>query len=944
MKLSRRAVSLHLTSSAVSFYLSPNLCSTEARAQSTDPLETEFWKSHLAQRYYDLAQIGRSLFKNGITEKTQEYYYDIFVDALIYTGDYKSAEAALEAKAKYYSDSVENYDETRVGAIIEIQKADIYRARSEWDDAEVLYKSSIRKIQKAFGGISDNLTEGFSDLPQYFVRACNGLALLKIQSRQISQAKKLFRRSVQVAVNRPNTMDKMMGFNTIPLAATYLQLGQSLYQIGEYEEAIVIVEEAIKLLQSISGLNPAYAAQYHLLNAKAKASKLEYNGAAREFELAIASAKLDQMNFGAVLIQSLMEYWRFKKTVGDTGEQLAREAVHAAEKLYGIGSLPAARCSLEYFELSEEALLAAPIETLEELVVTLTEYYSARSAEVLRAKLILVRHLIETRQFIKAIEITNSIGLTDAVQTADYLFVMSKLPMSPEVFEKAFAAAQLISSNTVEKSVVEYMSRSLIADPTGQELLRSYQNQKALVERHFSNLSAFGASANIARDKSSEFQALTDVISREELKLRDLEESLRQKHPEYFEFIKSSYVSGAELQQYLNEGEALILIHADSALGRSYIWCVTKSSKEWQQIDATQQEIDKIAMRLRTQSMPESVSPFDLTLSHRLYQLTVGRMKSVLEKKSNILFVLNGALASLPPHVLITGDPAGKTPQNADWLIKSVAVTILPTVYSLKLLRKTRSTKAPQKPMRAYAAISYSPREVISNSAVEQRELSQLFSEGVAVTDLLAQASPLPATGPEVLAVMSTLGGSEDDIISGRMATETNVKEADLSDYRVLYFATHGLLAGEVEEFARLKAEPALLFAVPEAPSAEDDGLLTASEITQLKINADWVVLSACNTASGGKPGGPALSGLAQAFLHAGSGALLVSHWPVDDEATKVLMIRLFQHLNTPQLSGAEALRLAILDVMNDADHPDWISPTYWAPFIVVGEPRTIAA
>ena len=111
--------------------------------------------------------------------------------------------------------------------------------------------------------------------------------------------------------------------------------------------------------------------------------------------------------------------------------------------------------------------------------------------------------------------------------------------------------------------------------------------------------------------------------------------------------------------------------------------------------------------------------------------------------------------------------------------------------------------------------------------------------------------------------------------------TEKRLKSTPLDGYRIVHFATHGLLAGETAQLANANAEPALVLSPPVVASEEDDGLLTASEISALKLNADWVVMSACNTAGGGKPGAEALSGLARAFFYAGARALLVSHWPV---------------------------------------------------------------
>jgi CHAT domain-containing protein len=133
--------------------------------------------------------------------------------------------------------------------------------------------------------------------------------------------------------------------------------------------------------------------------------------------------------------------------------------------------------------------------------------------------------------------------------------------------------------------------------------------------------------------------------------------------------------------------------------------------------------------------------------------------------------------------------------------------------------------------------------------------------------------------------------------------------------------------------------EPSLALTLPPRPSELDDGLLTASEVAQLKLNADWVVLSACNTAAGDKPGAEALSGLARAFFYAGARALLVSHWSVASDAATRLTTSTFDIMKSdPAIGRAEALRRAMLAYMNDAAAPLNAYPAFWGPFFVVGE------
>jgi CHAT domain-containing protein len=182
------------------------------------------------------------------------------------------------------------------------------------------------------------------------------------------------------------------------------------------------------------------------------------------------------------------------------------------------------------------------------------------------------------------------------------------------------------------------------------------------------------------------------------------------------------------------------------------------------------------------------------------------------------------------------------------------------------------------------------------------------------------------------------------DVFLGRRANETTIKSLDLSGFKVLAFATHGLVPGDLNGLT----QPALALSSPQVTGDKDDGLLTMGEILGLKLDADWVVLSACNTGSGQGAGAEAVSGLGRAFFYAGTRALLVSNWPVETTSAKALTTDLFHRQAADAgLSRAEALRRAMLALIDEGGATDaatgkvvfsYAHPIFWAPFSLIGD------
>ena len=436
-------------------------------------------------------------------------------------------------------------------------------------------------------------------------------------------------------------------------------------------------------------------------------------------------------------------------------------------------------------------------------------------------------------------------------------------------------------------------------------------------------------------------------------RLAEIDTRMRRDFPDYFALVRPEPIPLRDVQAMLQPGEAVLLV-VPTEFGTHTVG-IGPNAVAWQRSAWTSREIDEAVRGIRASietTMAGRDYRFDRSSAHALYREIVAPVAPQLAGARHVYVMAAGALTSIPFEILVSRAPEGSDEDEAAlrgtrWLGDDHALVHLPSLQSLAVLRRI-SARSPRSGGRS-GFLGFGDPLLRGEAVVRGRGPSPLLPSTVrsaaatgasplADVTALARLSRLPGTAAELEAIRRTLAAPAGALFLAERATERNFRRVNLEGIDVLVVATHGLLAGE----AGVSAEPGLVLTPPALATEEDDGFLTASEVAALRLNAEWVILSACNTAAGdGTPGARGLSGLARAFFHAGARSLLVSHWPVADEVAPRLTSRTIELLNEqPELSRAEAFRLAMQEVRSDQAHPEWAHPGAWAPFSLVGDAR----
>ncbi len=533
---------------------------------------------------------------------------------------------------------------------------------------------------------------------------------------------------------------------------------------------------------------------------------------------------------------------------------------------------------------------------------------------------------------------------------------------------ETFGLADLIRGHSVQKALAASSARMAARDPALADLVRQEQDLQKQIGAQLGVLNNALAMAPEEREEQAvrELQVSIDKLRAERAAAR---RNIQRRFPEYANLVDPKPPTVDELRAALGPDEALVSLYLGAF--NSFIWVVPKQGPvafAAQRISA--KAIEEKVRELRKALEPEAstiadIPQFDLKLAYELYTLLLQPVEPAWKPAKHLVVVTNGALGLLPLSLLPTAafepkanlEPAFANYRDVPWLARTHAVTMVPSTAALRTLRQLPAGSTKREKFIGFgdpyfnteqASESGQPEQVVQVADATMRGLplrrrSSPQTRGVDSASL-AMLPRLPDTAEELKSIAFALEADPSKVLHlGIKANEQTVKTADLSKYRIVVFATHGLVPGDLDGLT----QPALALTAPAVAGVAGDGLLTMEEILGLKLDADWVVLSACNTGAAAGAGAEAASGLGRAFFYAGTRAILVTNWSVHSASARELVSDLFRRQSAdPKISRGEALRQAMIAMIDDKGQADaggkmlfaYAHPLFWAPYTIIGD------
>ncbi len=781
------------------------------------------------------------------------------------------------------------------------------------------------------------------------------------------------------------------------VAAALVQLGMLDGKQGNFSTALPLLKRALVINeQSYGKENPEVAGNLYEIGLAERALG-NTEDAQHRFEraLKIQEAKVDPKHpFIALTLIELAE-GKIRQDAHDEARQLLLRALYIQEQSLGLnhtsvaqtltslGHLDALSHNLSSAESAFDRALRIREQNLglnhRDVAASLLDLARAKHAQgqftTARPLYDRAREILQSQQGINPGLSDEALGMIwkkDLKGLQDYALLLATMAnsrdASPEqhsAITNGFLVTQQARGWLMQAAVARVLAQRAVGDSSTAALATRVDDLRRKRQTLWTRLNELYGLTDAQRP-SEELSTVKHALNTVQQDLDQAGAALRNAAPRYAEMAQPEALDITAVQRFVHPDEALVSFYTIG--DRLQIWLIRPGQKvAYRQSSITREQLIQLVRQIRLSLLPQEQSdsramllpPFDVESASQLYQLLFAPIAPQLDGVHKLIIVPDEVLLPLPFAALVT-DPYGdafsrlaqlfldkRKPSTQDfssytqipWMAKKYSLTILPSPSALKLVRQQPGHT--QKPGDVFLGFG----DPALRGQGHQRGGNMVASRGMHVSmESLHALDQLPGTREELLTVAAILGvNAETNLFLGSRAVESEVRRLNasgrLGQAQVIAFATHGLLAGEVQGVT----QPALVLTPPAVPTADDDGLLSLEDVLQLKLpQTDWVILSACNTA-GDNGSGESLTGLARAFFFAGARSLLVSQWSVDDRATKVLMEEIFQRYGKgPLLPPAGALQAGMMALLDHAiKNPDrryFAHPYAWAPFMVVGD------
>ncbi len=615
------------------------------------------------------------------------------------------------------------------------------------------------------------------------------------------------------------------------------------------------------------------------------------------------------------------------------GNGLSRPIVNA--RLYRTSGLTAAAQGLDEQALADLLQSTSAFDRSLPGSKPLADTYLLRARQLVKAgkgdsALAICRNAVQSLAALKA-------GTTPGLMASclDVYGAAAEHQKDQVLLAEMFTAAQLAQGGVTSQQIAQATARlsENSRDPKVAEAIRHRQDVSARLSDLYRKRDELAEAQRLGAATAQNSTSSGDLdkqISDAQSALADADASLQAASPNYGQLVQE-VVPAKDVFASLHPNEAFAAIALSDEDG--WVFLLRNGTITVSRIEAGLKQVAELVRNVRAgiELTANGLPTFNVVDAQKLYQMTIGGVASAMDGVKALVIAPAGPLLSLPFETLLTGPADAANLAEAPWLVRKYTIAHVPAPSNFVSLRKIAGGSRATRPWFGFG--DFHP--------VTLAQAEKTFSGAGCIESakLLAGLPMLPYARKELDAARALLGADASDALLGQAFTAEAVLKAHLKDFRILQFATHALLPAEL----RCQSEPAIITsAPPNAPSAAG-ALLTASAVVGMDLDADLVVLSACNSGGpGGTTAGESLSGLARAFFYAGARSLAVTHWSVNDQVAAFQMADTLRRIReNPNLGIAGALRDAQLAILADAGKglPAEIAhPFFWAAFAVIGE------